>query len=224
MKCNEHICFAVEGHASVLAHPQLRERRLPFHRLQNLHMTGWKRRLLRCACGLQLPNTQSSPVRRFASSRRRNLMLADMLRAAGTLSRVTRFYRKKNAMCWLTRWRRRRAPVKVPLFSVNLITAQCRRQMTLSFVSANRRSRCRRYSAFCLLRRPFPASAIRLCFAKQESTLLAASACKPQLQPSTLWRIDGLQKLLQPLIHALRRRRTSSASIPNPADFALVPA
>jgi methionine aminotransferase len=39
----EHICFAEEGHASVLAHPQLRERAIAVSSFgKTYHMTGWK--------------------------------------------------------------------------------------------------------------------------------------------------------------------------------------
>lgn len=39
----EHICFAKEGHASVLAHPQLRERAIAVSSFgKTYHMTGWK--------------------------------------------------------------------------------------------------------------------------------------------------------------------------------------
>lgn len=39
----EHICFAAEGHASVLAHPQLRERAVAVSSFgKTFHMTGWK--------------------------------------------------------------------------------------------------------------------------------------------------------------------------------------
>ena len=39
----EHICFAEGGHASVLAHPQLRERAVAVSSFgKTFHMTGWK--------------------------------------------------------------------------------------------------------------------------------------------------------------------------------------
>lgn len=93
----EHICFAVEGHASVLAHPQLRERAVAVSSFgKTFHMTGWK--IGYCVA----PAAISAEIRKvhqyltFCVNTPAQLALADMLRAAPEHYRaLPDFYRKK---------------------------------------------------------------------------------------------------------------------------------
>lgn len=93
----EHICFAAEGHASVLAHPQLRERAVVVSSFgKTFHMTGWK--IGYCVA----PAAISAEIRKihqyltFCVNTPAQLALADMLRAAPEHYRaLPDFYRKK---------------------------------------------------------------------------------------------------------------------------------
>ncbi|EEP7582136.1 pyridoxal phosphate-dependent aminotransferase [Salmonella enterica] len=93
----EHICFAVEGHASVLAHPQLRERAVAVSSFgKTFHVTGWK--IGYCVA----PAAISAEIRKihqyltFCVNTPAQLALADMLRAAPEHYRaLPDFYRKK---------------------------------------------------------------------------------------------------------------------------------
>lgn len=103
----EHICFAAEGHASVLAHPQLRERAVAVSSFgKTFHMTGWK--IGYCVA----PAAISAEIRKvhqyltFCVNTPAQLALADMLRAAPEHYRALPDFYRKNAMCWLTRWRK----------------------------------------------------------------------------------------------------------------------
>lgn len=78
----EHINFSQQGHASVLAHPQLRERAVAVSSFgKTYHMTGWKSGLLRCACAHQRRDPQSASVSDLSVNTPAQLALADMLRA-----------------------------------------------------------------------------------------------------------------------------------------------
>lgn len=93
----EHICFAVEGHASVSAHPQLRERAVAVSSFgKTFHMTGWK--IGYCVA----PAAISAEIRKvhqyltFCVNTPAQLALDDMLRAAPEHYRaLPDFYRKK---------------------------------------------------------------------------------------------------------------------------------
>ncbi|EDF7940564.1 pyridoxal phosphate-dependent aminotransferase [Salmonella enterica] len=175
----EHICFAVEGHASVLAHPQLRERAVAVSSFgKTFHMTGWK--IGYCVA----PAAISAEIRKvhqyltFCVNTPAQLALADMLRAAPEHYRaLPDFYRKKRDVLVnaLAQSRLKVLPCEGTYFLLIDYSAVS----TLNDVEF-----CQwlteevgvaaiPLSVFCAA--PFPHQLIRLCFAKQESTLLAAA-------------------------------------------------
>ncbi|EAO2684410.1 pyridoxal phosphate-dependent aminotransferase [Salmonella enterica] len=175
----EHICFAVEGHASVLAHPQLRERAVAVSSFgKTFHMTGWK--IGYCVA----PAAISAEIRKvhqyltFCVNTPAQLALADMLRAAPEHYRaLPDFYRKKRDVLVnaLAQSRLKVLPCEGTYFLLIDYSAVS----TLNDVEF-----CQwltqevgvaaiPLSVFCAA--PFPYQLIRLCFAKQESTLLTAA-------------------------------------------------
>ncbi|EHT6725944.1 pyridoxal phosphate-dependent aminotransferase [Salmonella enterica subsp. enterica serovar Infantis] len=175
----EHICFAAEGHASVLAHPQLRERAVAVSSFgKTFHMTGWK--IGYCVA----PAAISAEIRKvhqyltFCVNTPAQLALADMLRAAPEHYRaLPDFYRKKRDVLVnaLAQSRLKVLPCEGTYFLLIDYSAVS----TLNDVEF-----CQwlteevgvaaiPLSVFCAA--PFPHQLIRLCFAKQESTLLAAA-------------------------------------------------
>lgn len=178
-KVYEHICFAAEGHASVLAHPQLRERAVAVSSFgKTFHMTGWK--IGYCVA----PAAISAEIRKvhqyltFCVNTPAQLALADMLRAAPEHYRaLPDFYRKKRDVLVnaLAQSRLKVLPCEGTYFLLIDYSAVS----TLNDVEF-----CQwlteevgvaaiPLSVFCAA--PFPHQLIRLCFAKQESTLLAAA-------------------------------------------------
>ena len=175
----EYICFAAEGHASVLAHPQLRERAVAVSSFgKTFHMTGWK--IGYCVA----PAAISAEIRKvhqyltFCVNTPAQLALADMLRAAPEHYRaLPDFYRKKRDVLVnaLAQSRLKVLPCEGTYFLLIDYSAVS----TLNDVEF-----CQwlteevgvaaiPLSVFCAA--PFPHQLIRLCFAKQESTLLAAA-------------------------------------------------
>lgn len=175
----EHIYFAIEGHASVLAHPQLRERAVAVSSFgKTFHMTGWK--IGYCVA----PAAISAEIRKvhqyltFCVNTPAQLALADMLRAAPEHYRaLPDFYRKKRDVLVnaLAQSRLKVLPCEGTYFLLIDYSAVS----TLNDVEF-----CQwlteevgvaaiPLSVFCAA--PFPHQLIRLCFAKQESTLLAAA-------------------------------------------------
>ncbi|EBG2394273.1 pyridoxal phosphate-dependent aminotransferase [Salmonella enterica subsp. enterica] len=175
----EHICFASEGHASVLAHPQLRERAVAVSSFgKTFHMTGWK--IGYCVA----PAAISAEIRKvhqyltFCVNTPAQLALADMLRAAPEhYHALPDFYRKKRDVLVnaLAQSRLKVLPCEGTYFLLIDYSAVS----TLNDVEF-----CQwlteevgvaaiPLSVFCAA--PFPYQLIRLCFAKQESTLLAAA-------------------------------------------------
>ncbi|MCR5945122.1 pyridoxal phosphate-dependent aminotransferase [Salmonella enterica subsp. houtenae] len=175
----EHICFAVEGHASVLAHPQLRERAVAVSSFgKTFHVTGWK--IGYCVA----PAAISAEIRKihqyltFCVNTPAQLALADMLRAAPEHYRaLPDFYRKKRDVLVnaLAQSRLKVLPCEGTYFLLIDYSAVstlndvefCQWLTKEAGVAAIP------LSVFCAA--PFPHQLIRLCFAKQESTLLAAA-------------------------------------------------
>lgn len=175
----EHICFAVEGHASVLAHPQLRERAVAVSSFgKTFHMTGWK--IGYCVA----PAAISAEIRKvhqyltFCVNTPAQLALADMLRAAPEHYRaLPDFYRKKRDVLVnaLAQSRLKVLPCEGTYFLLIDYSAVS----TLNdvefcqWLTEEVGAAAIPLSVFCAA--PFPHQLIRLCFAKQESTLLAAA-------------------------------------------------
>lgn len=175
----EHICFAKDGHASVLAHPALRERAVAVSSFgKTYHMTGWK--VGYCVA----PAPVSAELRKvhqyltFAVNTPAQLALADMLRAEPEHYRqLPEFYQARRDLFIdaLSQSRLKLLPCEGTYFLLADYSAIsdlddvsfCRWLTTEVGVAAIP------LSVFCAA--PFPHKLIRLCFAKQEATLLAAA-------------------------------------------------
>ena len=175
----EHICFAAEGHASVLAHPQLRERAVAVSSFgKTFHMTGWK--VGYCVA----PAVISAELRKvhqyltFAVNTPAQLAIADMLRSEPEHYRqLPEFYRERRDL-FIDALRTSRLEI-LPCEGTYFLLADYSAISDLDDVSF-----CRwltteigvaaiPLSVFCA--DPFPHKLIRLCFAKQPATLLAAA-------------------------------------------------
>lgn len=175
----EHICFATHGHASVLAHPQLRERAVAVSSFgKTYHMTGWK--VGYCVA----PPAISAELRKvhqyltFSVNTPAQLALADMLREDPTHYReLPAFYQRKRDVL-VNALRNSRLEI-LPCEGTYFLLIDYRAVSDLNDVAF-----CQwltkevgvaaiPLSVFCA--DPFPHKLIRLCFAKQESTLLAAA-------------------------------------------------
>ncbi|NTX84236.1 pyridoxal phosphate-dependent aminotransferase [Citrobacter youngae] len=175
----EHICFATHGHASVLAHPQLRARAVAVSSFgKTYHMTGWK--VGYCVA----PPAISAELRKvhqyltFSVNTPAQLALADMLREDPTHYReLPAFYQRKRDVL-VNALRDSRLEI-LPCEGTYFLLVDYSAVSTLNDVEF-----CQwltkevgvaaiPLSVFCA--DPFPHKLIRLCFAKQESTLLAAA-------------------------------------------------
>lgn len=175
----EHICFDEAGHASVLAHLQLRQRAVAVSSFgKTFHMTGWK-------VGYSVaPAAISAEIRKvhqyltFAVNTPAQLAIADMLR------HEPQHYRELPAFYRARRDRLAQALEKsrfkvLPCEGTYFLLADYSAISDLDDVSF-----CQwltrevgvaaiPLSVFCA--GPFPHRLIRLCFAKQEATLDAAA-------------------------------------------------
>ncbi|RPH25828.1 putative aminotransferase [Citrobacter youngae] len=175
----EHICFATHGHASVLAHPQLRARAVAVSSFgKTYHMTGWK--VGYCVA----PPAISAELRKvhqyltFSVNTPAQLALADMLREDPTHYReLPAFYQRKRDVL-VNALRDSRLEI-LPCEGTYFLLIDYSAVSDLNDVAF-----CQwltkevgvaaiPLSVFCA--DPFPHKLIRLCFAKQESTLLAAA-------------------------------------------------
>ncbi len=175
----EHICFAEAGHASVLAHPQLRERAVAVSSFgKTYHMTGWKVGYCIAPAAISAELRKVHQYLTFAVNTPAQLALADMLRAE------PEHYRELP-----TFYRARRDRFVEALGQSRLTLLPCEGTYFLladysAISDMDDVSFCRwltsevgvaaiPLSVFCDA--PFPHKLIRLCFAKQEATLLAAA-------------------------------------------------
>jgi histidinol-phosphate/aromatic aminotransferase/cobyric acid decarboxylase-like protein len=175
----EHICFAAEGHASVLAHPQLRERAVAVSSFgKTYHMTGWKVGYCVAPAAISAELRKVHQYLTFAVNTPAQLALADMLRSEPQHYReLPDFYRARRDM-FVNALSKSRLEI-LPCEGTYFLLADYSAISDLDDVSF-----CRwltkevgvaaiPLSVFCA--DPFPHKLIRLCFAKQESTLLAAA-------------------------------------------------
>ncbi len=175
----EHICFAAQGHASVLAHPALRERAVAVSSFgKTYHMTGWKVGYCIAPAAISTELRKVHQYLTFAVNTPAQLALADMLRAEPEHYRqLPEFYRARRDLFInaLSQSRFKLLPCEGTYFLLADYSAIsdlddvsfCRWLTTEVGVAAIP------LSVFCAA--PFPHKLIRLCFAKQESTLLAAA-------------------------------------------------
>jgi len=175
----EHICFDEAGHASVLAHPQLRQRAVAVSSFgKTFHMTGWK-------VGYSVaPAAISAEIRKvhqyltFSVNTPAQLAIADMLRHEPAHYReLSAFYRARRDR--LAHALERSRFKVLPCEGTYFLLADYSAISDLDDVSF-----CQwltkevgvaaiPLSVFCA--GPFPHKLIRLCFAKQEATLDAAA-------------------------------------------------
>lgn len=175
----EHICFADEGHASVLAHPALRERAVAVSSFgKTFHMTGWKVGYCIAPAAISAEIRKVHQYLTFSVNTPAQLAIADMLRNEPEHYRaLPDFYRAR-------RDRLAQALAKsrfkvLPCEGTYFLLADYSALSDLDDVSF-----CQwltkevgvaaiPLSVFCA--DPFPHKLIRLCFAKQEATLDAAA-------------------------------------------------
>jgi len=175
----EHICFAPAGHASVLAHPELRQRAVAVSSFgKTYHMTGWKVGYCIAPAAISAELRKVHQYLTFAVNTPAQLALADMLRAEPEHYReLPAFYRARRDLFIdaLSQSRLKLLPCEGTYF----LLADYSEISTLDDVSfcqwltAEVGVAAIPLSVFCA--DPFPHQLIRLCFAKQESTLLAAA-------------------------------------------------
>ncbi|HDJ1442187.1 TPA: pyridoxal phosphate-dependent aminotransferase [Serratia rubidaea] len=175
----EHICFADDGHTSVLAHPQLRQRAIAVSSFgKTFHMTGWKVGYCVAPAALSAEVRKVHQYLTFAVNTPAQLALADMLRAEPEHWRqLPAFYRAKRDrfVQALSRSRLEILPCAGTYFLLADYSAVsdlddvafCRWLTEQAGVAAIP------LSVFCA--DPFPHKLIRLCFAKQDDTLDAAA-------------------------------------------------
>ncbi|WP_193152175.1 pyridoxal phosphate-dependent aminotransferase [Serratia marcescens] len=175
----EHICFAKGGHASVLAHPQLRQRAIAVSSFgKTFHMTGWK--VGYCVA----PTTLSAEVRKvhqyltFSVNTPAQLALADSLRAEPEHWRqLPAFYRAKRDR-FVQALASSRLEI-LPCAGTYFLLADYSAISDLDdvafchWLTEHVGVAAIPLSVFCA--DPFPHKLIRLCFAKQDATLDAAA-------------------------------------------------
>ncbi|ROP59271.1 methionine aminotransferase [Enterobacter sp. BIGb0383] len=175
----EHICFADEGHASVLAHPQLRERAIAVSSFgKTYHMTGWKVGYCVAPAALSAELRKVHQYLTFSVNTPAQLALADMLRAQPEHYReLPDFYRARRDVL-INALRGSRLEI-LPCEGTYFLLADYSAISDLDDVSfcewltKEAGVAAIPLSVFCA--DTFPHKLIRLCFAKQESTLLAAA-------------------------------------------------
>ncbi|MGL4036076.1 pyridoxal phosphate-dependent aminotransferase [Kosakonia cowanii] len=175
----EHICFADSGHASVLKHRQLRERAVAVSSFgKTYHMTGWKVGYCIAPAAISAELRKVHQYLTFSVNTPAQLALADMLRAEPQHYRqLPAFYRARRDV--LVNALRESKLEILPCEGTYFLLADYSAISDLDDVAF-----CQwltkevgvaaiPLSVFCA--DPFPHKLIRLCFAKQESTLLAAA-------------------------------------------------
>jgi methionine aminotransferase len=175
----EHICFAPGGHASVLAHPELRQRAIVVSSFgKTFHMTGWKIGYCVATPALSDEVRKIHQYLTFAVNTPAQLAIADMLRAEPQHWRqLPDFYRERrdhlvNALAptWLK---------VLPSQGTYFLLADYSAVSDLDdvafcqWLTINIGVAAIPLSVFCA--DPFPHKLIRLCFAKQDATLDAAA-------------------------------------------------
>ncbi len=175
----EHICFADQGHASVLAHAGLRQRAIAVSSFgKSYHMTGWK--IGYCIA----PAVLSAEVRKihqyltFSVNTPAQLALADMLRAEPEhWQQLPDFYRQRRDH--LARALATSRFEILPSQGTYFLLADYSAISSLNdvefcqWLTINAGVAAIPLSVFCA--DPFPHKLIRLCFAKQNATLDAAA-------------------------------------------------
>ncbi|WP_312211503.1 pyridoxal phosphate-dependent aminotransferase [Pseudescherichia sp.] len=175
----EHICFDPAGHASVLAHQELRQRAVAVSSFgKTYHMTGWKVGYCVAPAAISAELRKVHQYLTFAVNTPAQLALADMLRAEPEhYQQLPAFYQAKRDLLInaLSQSRLEILPCEGTYFLLvdysaisDLDDVSFCQWLTKEVGVA-----AIPLSVFCA--DPFPHKLIRLCFAKQEATLLAAA-------------------------------------------------
>ena len=175
----EHICFARQGHASVLAHSELRERAVAVSSFgKTYHMTGWKIGYCVAPAAISAELRKVHQYLTFSVNTPAQLALADMLREDPAHYReLPAFYLKKRDVL-VNALRDSRLEI-LPCEGTYFLLVDYSAVSTLNdvefcqWLTTEVGVAAIPLSVFCA--DPFPHKLIRLCFAKQESTLLAAA-------------------------------------------------
>ena len=92
----EHICFARQGHASVLAHPQLRERAVAVSSFgKTYHMTGWKVGYCTAPAELTSEFRKIHQFLTFSTSTPAQFALSEYIKNIDRIKQLGKFYQKK---------------------------------------------------------------------------------------------------------------------------------
>lgn len=175
----EHICFASEGHASVLAHPDLRQRAIAVSSFgKTFHMTGWKVGYCIAPAALSAEIRKVHQYLTFSVNTPAQFAIADMLREQPQHWReLPDFYRARRDR-FVNALSGSRFNI-LPCEGTYFLLADYRAIADMDDISF-----CHwltehvgvaaiPLSVFCA--DPFPHKLIRLCFAKQEATLDSAA-------------------------------------------------
>lgn len=175
----EHICFDAEGHASVLAHAELRQRAVAVSSFgKTFHMTGWKVGYCVAPAAISAEIRKVHQYLTFSVNTPAQLAIADMLRQEPEHYRdLPAFYRERRD-CLVDALSGSRFKV-LPCEGTYFVLLDYSAISDLDDVSF-----CQwltkevgvaaiPLSVFCA--DPFPYKLIRLCFAKQPATLIAAA-------------------------------------------------
>ncbi|WP_392588812.1 aminotransferase class I/II-fold pyridoxal phosphate-dependent enzyme [Serratia ureilytica] len=175
----EHICFAKGGHASVLAHPQLRQRAIAVSSFgKTFHMTGWKVGYCVAPAALSAEVRKVHQYLTFSVNTPAQLALADSLRAEPEHWRqLPAFYRAKRDR-FVQALASSRLEI-LPCAGTYFLLADYSAISDLDdvafchWLTEHVGVAAIPLSVFCA--DPFPHKLIRLCFAKQDATLDAAA-------------------------------------------------
>ncbi|CAI1022381.1 pyridoxal phosphate-dependent aminotransferase [Serratia fonticola] len=175
----EHICFAKGGHASVLAHPQLRQRAIAVSSFgKTFHMTGWKVGYCVAPAALSAEVRKVHQYLTFSVNTPAQLALADMLRNEPEhWQQLPAFYRAKRDR-FVQALANSRLEI-LPCEGTYFLLADYSAISDLDdvafchWLTEHAGVAAIPLSVFCA--DPFPHKLIRLCFAKQDATLDAAA-------------------------------------------------
>ncbi|MDT8849653.1 pyridoxal phosphate-dependent aminotransferase [Pantoea dispersa] len=175
----EHICFDEQGHASVLAHADLRQRAIAVSSFgKTFHMTGWKVGYCIAPAAISAEIRKVHQYLTFSVNTPAQLAIADMLRQQPDhIDALPAFYRA----------RRDRLTQALAASRFKVLTCAGTYFLLVDYSAISDLddvSFCQwltrevgvaaiPLSVFCAA--PFPHKLIRLCFAKQEATLDAAA-------------------------------------------------
>ncbi|WP_337264142.1 MULTISPECIES: pyridoxal phosphate-dependent aminotransferase [unclassified Serratia (in: enterobacteria)] len=175
----EHICFATGGHASVLAHPQLRQRAIAVSSFgKTFHMTGWKVGYCVAPAALSAEVRKVHQYLTFSVNTPAQLALADMLRTEPAhWQQLPAFYLAKRDR-FVQALASSRLEI-LPCAGTYFLLADYSAISDLDdvafchWLTEHAGVAAIPLSVFCA--DPFPYKLIRLCFAKQDATLDAAA-------------------------------------------------